>query len=125
VAKKLKSVVSRDTDFCARYGGDEFVVLLQNTNAEGAKVKAEEIRQAIESLGLAHSKSDVSPFVTTSLGAATFLLEHYDNVSLSSLLDCADEALYHAKRSGRNRCSYSVSSISKALSAALINATTF
>lgn len=114
VAKKLKSVVSRDTDFCARYGGEEFVVLLQNTNAEGAKVKAEEIRQAIESLGLAHSKSDVSPFVTASLGAATFFLEHYDNVSLSSLLDCADEALYHAKRSGRNRCSYSVSSIPKA-----------
>ena len=57
---------------------------------------------------------DVSPFVTASLGAATFFLEHYDNVSLSSLLDCADEVLYHAKRSGRNRCSYSVSSISKA-----------
>ena len=107
VAIGLNEVITRNTDFCARYGGEEFVAILPNTDEKGAKVKAEEIRDAIESLGIEHSKSTVSPVITASLGVATVNFVNHHNWTLTSILNTADKALYDAKTGGRNRCVFS------------------
>ncbi|WP_394223673.1 diguanylate cyclase [Alteromonas gracilis] len=104
VAEGLNEVITRNTDFCARYGGEEFVAILPNTDAVGAKVKAEEIRETIEGLGIEHVKSSISGVVTASLGVATFNFENRKNWTLTSILNTADKALYDAKTEGRNRC---------------------
>lgn len=106
VATELNNVVVRNTDFCARYGGEEFVVILPDTNEKGAKVKAEEIRKAIEALKIDHSKSPVSSVITASLGVATVDFSNYESWGLTAILNAADKALYDAKSSGRNRCVY-------------------
>ena len=102
----LNEVITRNTDFCARYGGEEFVAILPNTDEKGAKIKAQEIREAIESLQIPHSKSTVSSVITASLGVATVNFEHHHNWTLTSILNTADKALYDAKTGGRNRCVY-------------------
>jgi diguanylate cyclase (GGDEF)-like protein len=107
VAIGLNEVITRNSDFCARYGGEEFVAILPNTDEKGAKVKAEEIRDAIESLGIEHSKSTVSPVITASLGVATVNFVNHHNWTLTSILNTADKALYGAKTGGRNRCVFS------------------
>jgi len=73
---------------------------------KGAKIKAQEIREAIESLQIPHSKSTVSSVITASLGVATVNFEHHHNWTLTSILNTADKALYDAKTGGRNRCVY-------------------
>lgn len=106
VAGGLKQSITRDTDFCARYGGEEFVVVLPCTDESGASIKAEEIRKSIVSLELEHKKSTVSPFVTMSLGVATFYFSNINEWSLTTMLNEADAALYEAKASGRNCCKF-------------------
>lgn len=88
----------RTTDILARYGGDEFVVLLTNTPLEGAKLLAERIRVAIEgSPRLAAIGEKIS--VTTSVGVASL----QDKETGEILLARADQALARAKQGGRNR----------------------
>ncbi|TKB04602.1 GGDEF domain-containing protein [Alteromonas portus] len=106
VAKELNDVVARNTDFCARYGGEEFVAILPDTDEKGARIKAEEIRKAIEELKIDHSKSPVSTVITASLGIATVDFSNHQEWTLTAILNAADKALYDAKSSGRNRCVY-------------------
>jgi diguanylate cyclase (GGDEF)-like protein len=88
----------RFTDVAARYGGDEFVVMLPDTPMRGALEVAERMRRAIEEAPFATHDSRVP--CTVSIGAATFP-EH--GRTLDALLVRADRALYRAKSSGRNR----------------------
>ncbi|MFT6269823.1 MAG: diguanylate cyclase (GGDEF)-like protein [Alphaproteobacteria bacterium] len=106
VASQLNNVVLRNTDFCARYGGEEFVCLLPNTGADGAKVKAEALRVAIENMQIPHTGSKVSSVITVSVGAATFPFSTNRNWTADIVVQQADKALYQAKADGRNRCSY-------------------
>jgi diguanylate cyclase (GGDEF)-like protein len=106
VAMELNNVVARNTDFCARYGGEEFVAILPNTDEKGARVKAQEIRNAIEALDIAHGKSPVSSVITASLGVATADFACQREWSLTAIFNSADKALYEAKSSGRNCCVY-------------------
>ncbi len=85
---------SRATDFVARYGGEEFAVVLTNTDREGARVLAERFRQAVEGADWARRGVTVSVGVATMTGA---------EAGAASLVALADEALYRAKESGRNR----------------------
>ena len=95
---KLLSGAARRTDVVARYGGEEFAVLMEETGPEGALQTAERIRKAIESETM---RSENGTFkCTISLGIATF--PNDANVK-ARLAECADQALYQAKRSGRNR----------------------
>ncbi len=87
----------RKSDMIFRYGGEEFVVMLNNANMEGAQNLAERIRQVIETSEY-NFNGMVIP-MTTSIGLAA--LEKHDSVS--TLLDRADKALYRAKNEGRNR----------------------
>lgn len=106
VANQLNSVVVRNTDFCARYGGEEFVCILPNTDAKGAKVKAEELRMSIEKMKIPHKLSTVAPIVTVSVGVATFPFNSKQNWMEDIIVEQADKALYQAKGDGRNQCAY-------------------
>ncbi|EIJ44185.1 diguanylate cyclase (GGDEF) domain-containing protein [Beggiatoa alba B18LD] len=101
VAKAMSQAVKRPADLVARYGGEEFAVILPNTDTEGAKTVAVNIADAVKALQLPHRASQVQPFVTLSIGIANV----YPNRHLSMLLliKTADEALYQAKETGRNR----------------------
>lgn len=90
--------VKRDTDILARFGGEEFVLLMPDTRGSDAVAFAEELRQRIEAepLGI-----DTDPLrITTSIGVAE---ADAAMASLGDLLKRADQALYDAKRDGRNR----------------------
>jgi diguanylate cyclase (GGDEF)-like protein len=104
VAQGIKESLNRPGDICARYGGEEFVVILAGTNLGGAMKVAERIRQAIEAMQIRHDTSPASTVVTISLGVST--MKNNDVVSYEELIKRADEALYHAKRCGRNQVQY-------------------
>ncbi len=91
--------MSRPEDIACRYGGEEFTLILPETTAAAAAVRAEEIRAAVEAMRVQYLGRDL-PDVTVSVGVAA-MPEHGSNPEL--LLRCADEALYRAKREGRNR----------------------
>ncbi len=100
VALLVKSKgLKRITDFVVRYGGEEFVVVLPETNISGAKQVAERIRAAIQTLNLEHLDS---PFgeLTVSIGITGCLSYDVDD---SAVLEAADQKLYQAKVSGRNK----------------------
>ncbi|MGK7881291.1 MAG: diguanylate cyclase [Crocosphaera sp.] len=100
VAQCLKNFVRRSTDVVARFGGEEFVIILSNTNRFGAKKVAEKLCQAVESLKIPHYHSQCSPYVTMSLGVATTIPTSQG--SPERLIEAADKALYQAKLKGRN-----------------------
>jgi diguanylate cyclase (GGDEF)-like protein len=99
VANALKQD-RRDTDLCCRYGGEEFVVLLEGTAGDVGLLAADRIRQRIESLDFRVEGERVP--LTLSAGVACFP-DLYIKTAAELLL-FADEALYEAKRRGRNRC---------------------
>lgn len=101
VAEEIIDALPRSTDFAARFGGEEFVVLLPSTDIEGAHQVAERIRSRVRSLGIAHDYSDGIGTITVSVGIASL-----GGAALNEgdLLRQADAALYSAKKDGRNRC---------------------
>lgn len=103
VSAALSVAVKRPADRVCRFGGEEFVALLPNTDAGGAENLAEKMRACVEELGIRHAYSSVAPVVTISLGTATF--DPSSGGDPSSLLERADNALYEAKKAGRNRVS--------------------
>ena len=88
--------------FVARYGGEEFAVIIDNHAADIVPALAETVRSAIERIAVPHSGSPYS-VVTISIGALA-----QSTGSAESVVRAADKALYHAKRSGRNRISFAV-----------------
>lgn len=98
-AKRVRSTV-RGADLACRYGGEEFVVVMPETSPELAMTVAERLRTAIEQEPFYLSASGQSIPVTASLGLS-FMLLGADTPE--ALLKRADNALYDAKRSGRNR----------------------
>jgi diguanylate cyclase (GGDEF)-like protein len=87
--------------FAARYGGDEFVVLLPDTNLEKAIMYGEKLRQSVEALSLRHEFSKISDNVTITLGAYSLIPN--DEITTMELIKQADVALYEAKKNGRNQ----------------------
>lgn len=92
---------TRQLDVVGRYGGEEFVVILPATDASGARVVAERVRQRVQALTLVGDKGLAVP-VTVSVGLATYG-EQWRSRDLAELLAASDGAMYTAKRSGRNR----------------------
>jgi len=102
VAWTLKDCLKRPGDIVARYGGEEFAVLLPYTDSEGADAMAERLREEVEALKIPHDSSEISRYVTISLGVATTFTSS-TLVSSAELLKAADNALYQSKKNGRNR----------------------
>jgi diguanylate cyclase (GGDEF)-like protein len=100
VAHCLGALFGRAGELLVRLGGEEFVVLLPNTNAEQARVLGERVRQAVWEQRLPHASSTVADRITMSVGVAT--LKPGTHKDFDALLHDADVALYHAK-DGRNR----------------------
>ena len=105
VASVLAHLVQRPADLPARYGGEELAALLPGTGAGGAGEVAESLRAAIEALGIAHEDSPPAGVVTASIGVATVAPMPRDDpaAGVRLLMRKADEALYEAKKAGRNR----------------------
>jgi two-component system, cell cycle response regulator len=91
----------RSTDAPCRYGGEEFGLILTETDAEGALITAERIRAAVGEL--VFRPKDRPTHITASLGIATSTLLSADKLDATHLVMAADDALYEAKKSGRNR----------------------
>ncbi|MCF7969547.1 MAG: diguanylate cyclase [Methylococcaceae bacterium] len=98
IIAKLLSQYCRETDFVSRFGGEEFTMLLSNTNSDAALVLAEKIRRIIEKTGFNYAGQAIS--ITISCGIA----ELRDNDTQETLFVRADTALYDAKKKGRNQC---------------------
>jgi two-component system chemotaxis family response regulator WspR len=101
VAGALQTCLRRPGDLLARYGGEEFVALLADTDQAGAMLLANYARQAVENLGLPHAKSPVAKVVTVSLGVAATAPQK--GLPAAGLVEAADQALYRAKKRGRNQ----------------------
>lgn len=98
VADALRCIL-RNTDLQARWGGEEFLVVLLDTGREAGLRTAEKVRAAVEALGMRDPAGQPLP-ITVSVGVACF---PEDGSESRSLFAAADEALYRAKQAGRNR----------------------
>ena len=103
VAKTIKKSLHRGGDLCARFGGEEFVVILPNTERRGGEKVAMRIQQEINSLAITHPTSPIDEHLTISIGLATDFKQY---PSHNNLMKRADDALYRCKHQGRKRIEY-------------------
>jgi diguanylate cyclase (GGDEF)-like protein len=102
IANAFRSAFSEPDLFCARFGGEEFIVAIRDAEELQARRLANAVVRSIEALGIAHpGRDDGVEVVTVSVGVA--LKPSAERVSQNEVLSQADEALYQAKRRGRNR----------------------
>ena len=101
ISQTLKTWVVRAGDLLARYGGDKFIVILPRSDKDAATELAEILRKKVESLEIISDNSEVSEYLTISLGVAS--TTPGEDVSPDALFSLADSALYEAKTEGRNR----------------------
>ncbi|HEY1845211.1 MAG TPA: membrane-associated sensor domain-containing protein [Buttiauxella sp.] len=100
VARCLESATRNAQDLVARFGGEEFIILLPDASSLQAETIAERVKQNLRALGIEHKSSPVAHSVTLSQGIAT---SEGNGISAVRLIAEADAALYYAKESGRNR----------------------
>jgi len=100
VAQALSGAAGRARDFFARFGGEEFVLVLPETDAVAAKKVAERCRNLIFKEQIPHEKSPVSQLLTISLGVGTVIPSHKDEPI--GFIEAVDRLLYQAKQKGRN-----------------------
>jgi diguanylate cyclase (GGDEF)-like protein len=101
VASSLKDYARRPGDLVARYGGEEFALVLTDSSAEQTGIVAEQMRDKIMSVVIKYKKNDPT-HVTASFGVAS-MVPGNGQTSPEALILAADQAMYQAKRSGRNR----------------------
>ena len=101
IASDIRSVIRRPGDLAGRIGGEEFAIVLPSTSGEGAIKVAENLRKRIRARAIPHQVDGVETQVTVSIGIATIIPKAADK--LQTLSEAADQALYAAKRAGRDR----------------------
>lgn len=101
LAQTAHKLFCRSGEFVGRYGGEEFVILLSNTDKEGARVAAERVQDTIEHLHYPHDFSLIGNYVTLSQGVVTLRPKGHE--TLNEVYQLADQALYQVKSDGRNR----------------------
>jgi diguanylate cyclase (GGDEF)-like protein len=97
---------TRQSNMCARFGGEEFLLVITHSEKEGAKIAVERIRMQFESKKFNFGNGTVT--VTASFGIAGF--REAKPLDWNGLLSCADTALYAAKHKGRNRIEFELES---------------
>ncbi|WP_419765410.1 MAG: diguanylate cyclase [Arcobacter sp.] len=100
LSQTLNNQLNRASDYAFRLGGEEFGVLITDINLEGLTLLVKKIKDAIEELNIAHSKSSISEHITASFGACLF--ESKENITQEKIFKFTDDLLYQAKDSGRN-----------------------
>lgn len=100
ISASLKKICRRESDFAARYGGDEFVLIFYDINQQALKNKCIEILESVKSLKIEHPDSSVPSGITVSVGAT--LIHAADHNTCEQSIRKADENLYIAKENGRN-----------------------
>jgi len=100
IAESALEIFQRSGDTVARFGGEEFAIILPGTDRLGALQLAERLRHTVEERNIEHAGSPYN-VVTVSIGCATLVPERGANMNI--IIEAADQALYEAKRSGRNR----------------------
>lgn len=100
VAGTIKQALSRSVDFTARWGGEEFIVLLPGTDEQGAAKVAERIRKAVESVEIP-CDDEQGRKATISIGVSSVIPD--PDALISGFITASDSALYMAKETGRNR----------------------
>jgi diguanylate cyclase (GGDEF)-like protein len=101
VARTTGAAMHRPGDLAARYGGEELLLLMPETDAQSAHAIAEGLRAAIAGLAIPHEASSVAPVLTVSIGGATF--DPAGNEQPFELFEAADAQLYRAKQAGRDQ----------------------
>jgi diguanylate cyclase (GGDEF)-like protein len=101
IASALSRALKRPADLAARYGGEEFAAILPNTELLGAVAVARAIQEEVKQLKIPHERSEVSEYVTLSMGVTSTIPTQ--DLSVEDLVAAADEALYKAKKRGRDR----------------------
>ena len=105
VLKKVTEVITDELKnqnaLVARYGGEEFAVVMPGISLQTAALSAEAILNRLHALKILHARSEVSPYVTISIGLGAQVPS--PDMQSDSLVRMADDALYEAKRSGRDR----------------------
>lgn len=101
VAKTLSTVASRPRDFFARFGGEEFVIVLPETDEKSAGIIAERCREGILQEDIPHEKSMVGPVLTVSMGVGSVIPSRHQQAV--AFIELVDSRLYLAKKQGRNR----------------------
>jgi diguanylate cyclase (GGDEF)-like protein len=104
IAATLKSSLTRADDFVVRYGGEEFAVVLPNTDESGARLIAGALLKNIQEQAIPHKTSDVADHVTISIGVTSGAVKHTH--SADYWLRISDEMLYKSKQEGRNRYTF-------------------
>ncbi|MCF6336194.1 MAG: cache domain-containing protein [Spirochaetales bacterium] len=101
IGEIIKEVCQRPIDIPVRYGGEEFALILPQTDTEGALQIGKEIQNKLEALNIEHIGSDIGSFLTISIGISSIVPEKGHDYS--EIIGFADAALYRAKAKGRNR----------------------
>lgn len=101
VCEAMVRCLHRPSDLLGRYGGEEFIAMLPETDAVGAKIVAERLRASVEALGIPHAASTCAHVVTITAGFAS--LRPTTDIEMDRLIAAADGALLRAKAQGRNR----------------------
>jgi diguanylate cyclase (GGDEF)-like protein len=101
ITMAIQSVLRDKSDFICRYGGEEILVILTNTNLPGAEMVAKRIKASVNALGMKHEYSVCAPFATVSQGVYSTVPQN-TNYTKNYIMR-ADQGLYEAKNSGRNK----------------------
>jgi two-component system chemotaxis family response regulator WspR len=101
LAETMRKTLGRPADLAARFGGEQFAIVLPGTTLAGAKTVGEKLRQSIEDLQIPHSASNLSKVLTVSGGGASTIPRRGDD-SWLALIETADAALHLAKKNGKN-----------------------
>ena len=108
IGRGLNKITKRPADFAARFGGEEFSLILPNTDKKGAEVLIGSLMTTISDLAIKHAPEAIYPIVTVSVGFSTLEPMQCDFSTIAPLdvVSAADKALYQSKHDGRNRYSY-------------------
>jgi len=101
IAKAIQSVLRERTDFICRYGGEEILVILTNTNLSGAEMVAGRIKKSVDALAIKHEHSVCAPIATISQGVYSVVPKSANYAK--TCIQRADQGLYKAKNGGRNQ----------------------
>jgi len=101
VAQTLSQSIKRADDFVVRYGGEEFVVVLPNTDEQSAQLIADKLLENIRNCNVPHEQNDAADCLTISIGVTNGKVEHTHKAD--DFIRKADELLYESKHAGRNR----------------------